>query len=692
LEKILNTKPFRLYASLAVAAVVLAGCSSGHSKSKVLTVTITNPITSIVSGGAAVTLNATVTNDGATPGVGWSLVTTGTSTACAPACGALSGATTTSVTYTPPATTPSPATVSIIATSLSTSTVVDTDNFTITGPVVEGACQASPALRGNEAAMTQPVAFLVKGEDGDNVPIAYAGSFTPNGTGGITAADLDLVSYIDGTGSQSVDLASSSYSYGADGRGCLSLSFAQQENVKRSLRAHQAASNADSLAHFRAAARVSPKQIKRRKSRSQQSSELNSVVLTFAILDLSGSGRIMEFDNTDGEGTITAGQMHVQTSANFNVDNLASHFAFGMDGWTAGEGIYRAAMAGSFVNDGGELFGGYADVAVGGGGGTGEESGGAGSLNDDVSTTTGRGTGAYTTTNDQNTAISFDFAYYIINGSDIYIISADDPQDGGFLLSGRAMESAASSSALNGWYISGVSGFDCNECNNESPNEGVNYVAISTMNATTGGAATGTLYSSDGGDSETTPFTGSYALDTTAGRAAFDGALNNEVGYLTTGDTDDGIVAFLVGTGVDSESGFLAFQSSTQPNYSNSTLTGNYVFGSSEDVTGTQGSVAGIFSFSPGTGQVTGVVDVSSINDGDSSAQSVSNTYGVNTDGSGAINPFTDEPIDLVTNGSLVLGIDTNSDAPLLYVLTQTQENSASKKKPKTNATTAAHK
>ena len=690
----MNIKPFRLYASLAVAAVVLAGCSGGNSKSKVLTVTITNPITSIVSGSAAVTLNATVTNDGATPGVSWSLVTTGTSTACAPACGALSGATTTSVTYTPPATTPSPATVSILATSLSTTTVVATDSFTITSPVVEGPCQASPALRGNEAAMTQPVAFLVKGEDGDNIPIAYAGSFTPNGTGGITAADLDVVSYEEGTGPQTVTLASSSYAYGADGRGCLYLSFAQAVNVRRPFNAHRAAPHTAALAHFRAAATARPKQLKRHKDGAQQTAQLQSVVLSFAILDLFGAGRIIEFDNTDGGGTVTSGQMHVQTPADFTLNSLASNFAFGMDGWAASESIYRAAIAGSFANDAGTLSNGFADESVGGGGGTGEQSGGAGSLNDDLSSTTGRGTGSYSTTNNDNVAVNFDFAYYVINGSDLYIISADDPTSdaGGFMLSGRAMESASSSSALNGWYISGVSGLDSTESNNDSPDQGNNYVAIATMNATNDLVATGTLYSSDGDSSPTTPFSGNYALDTTAGRAAFSSALNNEVGYLTTGDTDDGIVAFLVGTGVYSESGFIAFQSSTQPAYSDASVTGNYVFGSSEDVAGVQGSVAGIFTFTLDGGQLSGVVDVVTVQSGLSSAQPVTNNYGVNADGSGAIDPFSDNPVNLVTNGSLILAIDTNTSTPLLYVLTQTQTQETNKKKLKSNRTAASHK
>ncbi len=689
----MNTKAFRLCVSIAAVAglVALAGCS-GSSKNKSLTVTITNPITSIVSGGAAVTLNATVTNDGATPGVSWSLVTTGTSTACAPACGALSGATTTSVTYTPPATTPSPATVSILATSLSSTTVVATDSFTITGPVVEGPCQASPALRGNEAAMTQPVAFLVKGEDGDNDPIAYAGSFTPNGTGGITAADLDVVSLEEGTGPQSVSLASSSYSYGADGRGCLSLSFAQSVNVKRPFNAHKAAPNAAAIEHFRSEAHAGPRQLKRRNSGSQQSVDLTSVVLSFAILDLNGAGRIMEFDDADGTGTIASGQMHVQTPASFTLNSLASNFAFGMDGWYAADGIYRAAIAGSFSNNAGDLSNGFADEAVGGGGGTGEQSGGSGSLNDDLSSTTGRGTGTYSTTDNGDVSITFDFAYYVINGSDIYIISADNPSDGGFLISGRAMQSASGSSALDGWYISGVSGLDCSECNNSSPDQGSNYVSISTMNATSDLAATGTLYTSDGGNSQTTPFSGSYALDTTAGRASFSGALNNEVAYLTNGDSDDGIVAFLVGTGVDSESGVLAFQTDTQPNYSDPTLTGNFVFGSSEDVAGTQGSLVGAFDFLVTDGQLTGVVDSSSVQGGLSSAQPLSENYGVNTDGSGAINPFSDNPINLVTNGLLVFAIDTNTDQPLLYVLTQTQAKDAGKKKRKASATTASHK
>lgn len=688
----MNTTPFRYFLSITAVAglAVLAGCSSGHSSPTSPTVTITNPVSTIVSGGAAVTLNATVANDGATPGVSWSLVTTGGTTACAPACGALSAATASSVTYTPPATPPSPATISITATSLSDSTVVAIDAFTITGAVVEAACQASPALRGSESSLTQPIAFLVKGIDGGGAPIAYAGSFTPNGTGGLTAGSIDVVGYDDGAGLEALSLAGSSYSYGADGRGCLSLSFDEAQKAAQKPAQTSAPSRTSHAHHFQVVSKVHPKQLKQHKAGAQKVEEPAGVVFSFAILDLNGPGRIIEFDNGGGGGTVTAGQMYVQAPSEFSAGSLASNFAFGLDGWLTQEnGVLRAAIAGSFSNTAGNLSNGYADENVGGQV-SGEVNGGYGTLNGDASSTTGRGEGTYNTTNIEGFNVEFDFTYYIIDGSDIFIISSDDPNDSSFMLSGRALQSASSSPALNGWYITALNGLNCGQCEDNLPHEGNNYVSIATLNATTQLAATGTLYSSDGGASTAAQFTGTYALDSTAGRVGFSDALGNAVGYLTNGNSDDGIVAFLVGTDDNAAGGFMAFQSATQPNYPDTAISGYFAFGSAEDVAGDQGAIAGVFNFNDG--QFTAVVDAATVASGPSSGQSLSNNYGVNPDGSGAINPFASNPIDLVTNGSLVLAIDTNVEEPLLCILTQTQQNSAGKKKTKTAAAPPAQK
>jgi hypothetical protein len=97
----------------------------------VVSVSITNKISTITAGAAAVTLNATVTNDTGNAGVTWTLTAGGAS--CSPTCGALSGPTGTQVNYTPPATAPaSPNNAPVItATSVTDTTKSDSDTITI---------------------------------------------------------------------------------------------------------------------------------------------------------------------------------------------------------------------------------------------------------------------------------------------------------------------------------------------------------------------------------------------------------------------------------------------------------------------------------------------------------------------------------------------------------------------------------
>lgn len=699
----MNTRSLRFVLYLAVVALVLAGCSGGHHSSNQLTVTITNPISTIAPGGAGVTINATVGNDGSTPGVSWTLVNTGTSTACSPACGALSNNTATSVTYTPPATVPSPATVSIVATSNSDSTVTAVNSFTIQASASTSACQASPQLRGNESALTMPIAFLVKGSDGDDEPIAYAGSFTPDSTGSLTNGAVDLVSYEEGTGQEGVDLGASSYSYGSDGRGCLYFSFDEDAKLKHPVASSKTRKSFTHERRGHAATRSSaPKRVshskrwlskkananassKKRKFGAQAAGDGDSLVLSFVILDLGGPGRIMEFDNTDGEGTIASGQMHVQTPAAFTLGSLASNFAFGVDGWSPDPlgGIDRAAIAGSFENDGvGELSNGFADENIGGNA-SGELNGGAGNIEQTVDGTTGRGTGSYSSTNSEG-AVEFDFVIYIVNGSDFYILSSDDPTDDAAMLSGRALKSAATSTALNGYYLTALTGLNCDDCGDSEGDNGNNYAAIGTMHATTALAATGTEYYNDGETTNTVPYTGTYVIDTTAGRVAFSNTNSNAVGYLTATANEDDIVAFLVGTDENASGGFIALQASSTPAYDNSALNGAYAFGSAEDIVGQEGSIDGVFTFDDGGYTVIG--DANFFDEAQSPDQTGNGNYQVNADGSGTFSATgsEDAAAELVTNGTLALGIDLDSDQPLLYVFIQgpqTPDRAVAKKK-----------
>jgi len=120
-----------------IPLLAMAGCSAGQGSGgngNSLSVTITNKITSATAGAAAVMFSATVQNGSS--GVTWTLTANGAS--CSPTCGSLSGASSTSVTYTPPASAPSSPNnrPTITATSVDQTNKSDSDSFTINSAAV----------------------------------------------------------------------------------------------------------------------------------------------------------------------------------------------------------------------------------------------------------------------------------------------------------------------------------------------------------------------------------------------------------------------------------------------------------------------------------------------------------------------------------------------------------------------------
>ena len=142
-------------------------------------VTITDKFTTIVSGAAPVTLNATVANDSANAGVTWTLTAGGA--ACSPACGTLSPnpAPSFSAIYAPPAAVPTGANASPTITATSVTQPSQNDSFTFTiGSAV--------------ADFSGTYTFLLRGFDENQLPLVVAGSITADGAGNLTAAEVDI--------------------------------------------------------------------------------------------------------------------------------------------------------------------------------------------------------------------------------------------------------------------------------------------------------------------------------------------------------------------------------------------------------------------------------------------------------------------------------------------------------------------
>jgi hypothetical protein len=634
-----------------------------------LSVHITNPLSTVPAGSAAVTINATVTNDGSTPGVTWTLVTLNTNNDCQPGCGTLSGATTTSVVYTPPSNVPAQPKATIFAKSNSDSTKYGENTFTITGTTNTATC-TTPGNLGQEAALTQPYAFLLKGQDagGGDQPLDYVGSFTPNGSGGITQADLDLNGFSVGSVQTSIDLSKSSYSYGSDGRGCLFLAFTEVTPTVKPVKASA----------FRAHAEHSRKLTAQHKPRPAVSEEV-TVIFAFAIEAGSETGRIQEFDNLEGDGFFAAGQMHQQLPGAWALAGLSPNFAFGIDGWVADidGGIDRSAIAGSFANSNtGGITSLTSDTNFAGAL-SGEQTGGSGNLVTAPSTTTGRGQGQLTVNtvvDNEPAQVEFDFVYYVVNDADIFVMSSDDTGQGSqVLFAGRALSTGTTSGAPSGNFLSAQTGLDCSSCPGGS--EGNNFALIGTLNVTAAGAASGINYANDAGTFTTSAFTGTFALEQATQRGQVTGgtSVDPPVAYFTNTGAEDDIVAFLVGTDNFGSGGFVLLQTKSTPAYNAASITGNYAYGTAEDISGLNGSATGVWNFD-GVSAYTNILDLVQPGGTSTTPFMFSGTYSVNGDGSGTYSQPAGTTNALVTNGTVILGIEESSDQPQLHVFIQQPE------------------
>lgn len=545
-------------------------------------------------------------------------------------------------------------------------TVTDAKNATASSVsmtiTIAGTAAAVCAPQGNEAALASanPYAFLVKGTDSYGNPVVLAGSFTPNGSGGISSATVDFNGFTRGPSHLQVNLAGSSYALDSSAQGCLYLALSGQVVPATAAKLAQTASQFHPAVATRA---------RKSKTPAVAITTIQSVQFSFNLSGFDGTvyhtGRIIESDNTSGTGTNASGFIHVQDPASFALSALQANYAFGVDGWTAtSPGAVRTALAGTFANASGTLSAGYADLNVGGTA-TGELTGGYGTLTTMVDSTTGRGTGSYFLTTPTGN-LTFDFAFYILNGTDVILISTDLASGSSTipLLTGRALASNATYGAgpLNGYYLLASQGLEA------SGSILGNLAEIGTLNATSSGAIpTATIYANDAGTFATNQYpNSSYTVEAASGRTSFTGLTTTPpLVYLTAGATsDDGIVGFLVGTDTQASSGVIVNQTAGAPSYSVASVSGNYAASNEEDLDGLNGSFLGSFAFN-GMGGYTVTSQITG------SVPNVPNlgTIAVNADGSGSLDggnfPF-------VTNGTLLFAIPDSGD-PLLFVFTAVQ-------------------
>ena len=390
--------------------------------------------------------------------------------------------------------------------------------------------------RGNEGVLRGQYAFELEGFQGPLAtnPVAVAGSFSADGAGGIGSGEEDLDQYTSGHQHLVIASAGSSYSVGADNRGCVTLQTPA------------------GMATFRFA--------------------LGGVNAGVAL-----KGRIIEFDDATGNGTRAAGIIRLQDASSFALSQLNPNYAFGIEGWIAAGQQGHLTMVGSFAVSNGTLSNGRTDAT--------EVSstwpnwpGGIGSIGT-ISSTTGRADAAYCPGGSDGSfcpvgivrldgPTSFRFALYMIDANQFFMIGETT------LLTGRAIASASSftTNSVSGNYVIHATG----SFFNITVNNAFAAAALGLLNFT-GGNINGAVYRYFGTTRQAccvnAPPGSGYSVDSTSGRIALGGF--DSTGYLTI--PTDGVSGFFFGGYADGVSGLME----SQPNaiYSTASLAGNYVIG-----------------------------------------------------------------------------------------------------------------
>jgi hypothetical protein len=251
----------------------------------------------------------------------------------------------------------------------------------------------------------------------------------------------------------------------------------------------------------------------------------------------------------------------------------------------------RTAMAANIGNAPGTITSPSADLNIGGMA-SGQLSGGSDSFGITVSSGTGRGTGTYTIPYGGST-VTFGFAYYVINSAGLYVMTNDTPVANAFVLSGRVLSASSSVTGLNGYDLAAFTGLDTSGSNVDAGN---NSVSIGTFQVAATSITGATVYTNNVGERVSNSYPlATYVVDPTASRMSIANfTANSPVVYLTHTVTEDDIAGFVVGTDSNSSAGFILVQSSTTPSFTASSLSGGYVFGTSEDIAGISASNVGL--------------------------------------------------------------------------------------------------
>ena len=549
--------------------------------------------------------DAMVQDDPANGSVTWTLTVGGT--ACSPTCGSLSNVVPGVVNYTPPSSVPATPNnmPTITATSITDPTKSASDTFTL----FDGATACGTG--GNESALKGVYAMLLQGwaGSGTGTPIILAASFAADGTGKITFGEDEINHFASDIGSGLVPSASS-YSVGADGRGCLTLT----SNIYDT-----------------------------------------TVTFQFALGSVTGGaaskGDIIELNDTAGAAERASGILRLQDPSAFSLSALASNYAFGVDGWdNAGGSLKHFALVGSFAQSGGNISNPSFDENDGGSmvntGGTQEIGNGSFGTIQPIATGTGGTSAVIDLPDGSSSQVTVDI--YVINSSELFFISNQISPEGA-VFSGRAISQPSSFSAS-----SVLPSYIFRSTGSSSGNASAS-IGLTSFSGGISGTVSGTMNQDAGGAATNQSLTGSYAFNANSGRLEITGASSatSPTLYLTT--PFDGVSAFSIST--DASAGLGVFDTQPVATYSNSSVSGNFFFGSNDPAGNTVTDLSGVASISSGNLQGT---EDQSAPAGFSLGSPVSTALSISADGSGNLGANTVA----VTNGTVLFFIDETSSLP----------------------------
>jgi len=433
-----------------------------------------------------------------------------------------------------------------------------TQNFTLTVNSSGVACGS-----GHESVFKGQYAFLFQGFDA-NGAVAVAGTFSADGTGKIAllAGVEDINRFTGVQTSVSILSATSSYSVGADNRGCLTIATSS--------------------------------------GTSQYAISLGSLNGS----NIATKGRMIEVDNN---GTLGSGELRLQNSAAFSTGAVSAsgNFAFGAGSPLSSGGVNRFVVIGTVNLSNASSVTGEEDFNLNGQVDGGSTTGAAVPITGGTLSVSNNGRGTLSLT--VSGVGTFNNSIYVVSATEFLFMNIGAQTASNPLFAGSALKQSGgfSPSSLNANMVLYSAGI-CSTCGSGGGPGPQLTIGVVTIPSTNNFSFTGDQAS---GATLTSPFTfvGTYTVDA-----------SGRVLITQTGHTIPGLAIYLVSsnqgffgsTGTDVNLGFAEPQ--TGGPFTTASVSGAFFFGTTEQATKDVTDNSGVANFN-GTGTISGTSDAAAI-------------------------------------------------------------------------------